>query len=648
MKTCPKCGQRLDDSAKFCNNCGSSLPSAAQQGAQFCSNCGQRLAAGAVFCVSCGTPAGNSGNPVPPQPTGSWNGPSAQPNAGYQYTAGSVPPSGQAGPMQPPVPSYRAPQPDVFCPNCGERVPAGSTFCPNCHMILQPRQSGGNVRVQSGAKKSKAPLFIAAGAVAAVALIVAAVLLIPRLFGSRTPQNTFVAAQEELFVTPLLDAMETEMDTYGSGKLSTDITLSASVNSSEINRYLTDSSVVLKLDADQANLLASGDLILMGSPVLSGTLTYEGGKLGFYLPELDDRYYVLDLSSLLSSAGIYNVDLSNIKMPEISGKEWRALAEAYLDVVYSMVTKENLTVEQRQSYSLPELGGSCTGMVYTFEPTAADLQAMLEKLADRLEKDKDLRSLILKLVNPETLLLSMSGNAYGYGYNSNYDYEAELDEALREMASELREQARYIGQSTQDVGLTWTLCMEGKEVRMVRLANSYGSAMVFERSGTEAKGCTQLFYEESYGENNVLLKNTYTKKGDVYDGTLTINDDYSYDSVTVSYNMNTGKRSVLGIPYGSYSLYAPYEDVSLSMEVSEGKSGSTDHVISIQGDNYTFGGTFTRLELTVNTTKRSSAKKPAERPTDITYYSESELSDLMYELSSRMEDALYEAMYGLW
>lgn len=226
--------------------------------------------------------------------------------------------------------------------------------------------------------------------------------------------------------------METELDTYGSGSLSTDITLSASVDSAEINQYLSDSSVVLRLDVDQGNLLANGDLILMGSPVLSGSITYDNGRLGFCLPELDDNYYVMDLSKMLASMGVESVNLDNIKLPEFSGKEWRALAEAYLDVAYTMVTKDNVKVAQRQSYTLPELGGSYTGTIYTFTPTAADIQAMLVKLADHLEKDKDLRSLILKVVDPETLLLSMSGfisaDAY-YNDPAAYDFESVLDEA---------------------------------------------------------------------------------------------------------------------------------------------------------------------------------------------------------------------------
>lgn len=628
----------LADNAKFCNSCGTSLSSSAQQAAQFCPNCGQKLAQGAAFCISCGTPTGSARIPVTPQT--SQPNPRPQSGAGYRY--GAVPPGGQTGGPQSNIPpAYRAPQPDTFCPSCGERIPAGSAFCPNCHA---PQTPGKNVKVQPKSGKSKAPLF-AGIAVAAVALIAAGVFLLPRLFGS-SPEETFISAQEDIFVTPLLSAMEKHLDTYATGKLSTDATLSASVDSPEINQYLSNSSVVLKLDMEQDNLLAACDLNLMGSPIFSGTLTYEDGKLGFYLPELDSNYYVMDLSTLLASAGVTGVDLSSFQMPKLSGKEVRALAEAYLDIIYSMVTEDNITVEQRQSYRLTELGGSYTGTVYTFTPTMADVQAMMIKLADHLENDKDLRSLIQKLVNSGALQALFATNMSSYGYDYGFDLESELDEGIRELARQLRESAQYIDLS-QDTGFTWKLYMEGKEVRMVRLENGYGDAMVFERSGSASKGCTQFLYMEGYSATPAYLKNEYTKNGDVYDGTLTINSDYN-ESVSLKYKADTGKHSVLGIPYGSYSLSVPYEEVSLSMTVSEGKSGSTDHVITIQDNGYNFGGEFSRMDLTINTTEKSSVQKPSRQPTDITYYSEDELNQLMYYLSSQMEAALYDVMYGLW
>jgi len=68
MKSCPKCGKELKDTAKFCGGCGSPQPEAAPSsptGAQ-CPQCGKELKPGAKFCGGCGAKVGGSA-PAPAQ-----------------------------------------------------------------------------------------------------------------------------------------------------------------------------------------------------------------------------------------------------------------------------------------------------------------------------------------------------------------------------------------------------------------------------------------------------------------------------------------------------------------------------------------------------------------------------------------------------
>ena len=44
--------------------------------------------------------------------------------------------------------------------------------------------------------------------------------------------------------------------------------------------------------------MAEGDLALLGRDVLSVTVTYDDGRIGFLLPEIDDAYYVFDTARL--------------------------------------------------------------------------------------------------------------------------------------------------------------------------------------------------------------------------------------------------------------------------------------------------------------------------------------------------------------
>ena len=99
----------------------------------------------------------------------------------------------------------------------------------------------------------------------------------------------------------------------------------------------------------------------MGSPILTGALSYDKGTLGFYLPEIEDTYYTMNLSQTVEALTGQEVDLSVLALPEISGKEWRSLLESYLDIVYTVVNEKNVTVENGVSFSLPQLGSYMDG-----------------------------------------------------------------------------------------------------------------------------------------------------------------------------------------------------------------------------------------------------------------------------------------------
>ena len=63
-KICLKCGNELNDNAKFCSKCGSQYEdlkaeeqeeeSACQEESKFCSYCGNRISMNAKFCSICG------------------------------------------------------------------------------------------------------------------------------------------------------------------------------------------------------------------------------------------------------------------------------------------------------------------------------------------------------------------------------------------------------------------------------------------------------------------------------------------------------------------------------------------------------------------------------------------------------------------
>lgn len=66
-------------------------------------------------------------------------------------------------------------------------------------------------------------------------------------------------------------------------------------------------------------------------------------------------------------------------------------AASCAEILADAVTDRNLTVEKNQHFRLDGLSGACDGTVYTFAPEPADLRRVLNRLADYVETDRDLR-----------------------------------------------------------------------------------------------------------------------------------------------------------------------------------------------------------------------------------------------------------------
>ena len=574
-----------------------------------CPNCGQTLPDDAMFCGNCGTPLSQQSQSEPQ---------ASQPD--IEQPKQETPPS----------------QPDSFCPNCGERIQGSAPFCPNCGTRLEP--SAPETPAHS-AKPKKRVFMIGVCAAAVLLLVVIGAFALPSLFSS--PHKEFVQIQQDLFVDRMMDQLEETLDIYGSGQFSSDLILSASVDASEIDRFLEDSSIGLKLDLNRDSLIAEGQFVLMGSPVLNAAVTYDKGQLGFSLPEVDDHYYVMDLSSMVYNLTGQEVDLSQLALPEISGKQWRSLVQSYLDIVYTVVTKDNVEVQKGESVRLEQLDRRFDGTVYTFTPSGEDVEAMCVEIARHLREDETLRSLILNLVSPETLEAAFGANVFG-----GYDLEDQLDEAILSLADTLEEQASDVGREVERSGFTWTLVTEQKEVRMIRL-EAGGQALVYERDGSESDGASEALYLDSADYSQVLLQHDYTKDGSNWKGSVTVTLPYE-STFTMDYKLDEAKRSALGVYYGTYDMSIPDEGIRFSLEVQDGGSGGVDHILSINNCQSLFYAPFDYLELTINATDKSSAQKPSGDTVDLSDYSPAELEALFYDLGSVLQQDLINNLEPLF
>ncbi|MCI8423401.1 MAG: zinc ribbon domain-containing protein [Lawsonibacter sp.] len=504
-----------------------------------------------------------------------------------------------------------------LCPSCGERLSAGVESCPNCGAaVKKPPQ-----------KRGRGPVLALAAAVLALAVFAGAKLL-PGLL--TPPDRAFVACHQALLL-PVLARLEEGMDAWNNAQLSTDLTITADVGNLEVQPFLKGSALSLRVEADRRHIVLNGGLDLVGSRILSWDFTYDRQTVGFRLPQADNVYYTLDVLDLFSRMSGMELAPEQLEPPELSGEEWRALAQTYLDLVYTVVNKDNVTVEKRQPVTprcLMSRDGSFQGTVYTFTPRAGDVEAMLRKLADCMEQDEALRTLI-------TIRTGISD-------------PAELDEEIGQAAQTLRERAAGMGQDVEDSGFTWTLALEGKKIRQISISTREDpDALLYESADHTAA------VSLSDGGEEVFFVSVYsTRVKDTLSGTIEFRVKEDAGLAVPFYGVDDKKRSALGLHPGNYEFH-PYgtgwgldkpELLDLTLEVTAGAADSMDHILSIQGDKALFGGLFDRVDITVNATQTGSAAAPDSPPTDISGYTIEELDALFERLADAVQRELYVSL----
>ena len=568
-----------------------------------CKQCGQPMAEDQRFCPNCGTAA----EPAAPPPS--------------------------------------APR---FCPKCGESLEPEAQFCPNCGAPVSAPSTPAvpptppHPTIPSAPKAGKKPIsihtIIGVCAVAVVLLVaVVGVRALLKLF--QGPGQQFASYQKDFLMEQGVDRLGDLAGAYNDFiHLSTDLTLTAEVDNSDINHYLKDSAIDLGLDLEPTRLLASGKVNLMGSNILSGAVSYEDGVLSFAVPELDENVYTMDVSALAEQ---YNVSgLDALQIPEIPEDTLVKLGKYYLDIVLGAANKENVTIEDEKEVYLSYFDETLSGKTYVFTPSAEDLEEMFLKLADALEKDKDLRNFVLEVIGENRALVEQLTGL------SNLDDD--LDDGINNLADQLRDNAEYMAQSLEDTDFTWTMGVSGGRVCLQTIEIENGDTIfAYESMGDEGKdGRQDVLYWEEYGSMVWTFYTDWSKKDGTYSGELIVTT-YDEQIFNVTFDeVDLEKKSALMVPYGSYrftinTLYNGIYEVNLDVE--KGEDGGTDHVFTMNGLSDLTYGELDRVEVTLHTTdKDSTASLPKGDKVDITDWDYGQLNDLFYDMGRTFQNEVLD------
>ena len=480
-------------------------------------------------------------------------------------------------------------------------------------------QAYGAVPPQEPKKKSRVPLYIGI-AVAAVAVIGIVAFAVSRLVGGGGKSTDFVGSQKAFLEERTAVLTEsTAKDTFSS-----DVTLSVELNgrgelADIAQELLGDSSIVMKMDSSAKRVLLNAALHLKGSNVLEGFFTMTPDEIGFSIPNADDTWYVMDLETLMDRYDIQTGDLEQNMTPKEAQANIKEIVDRYVAVLSSSIKKESVKREKRD-VKLSEVGKTVSCTVMTWTPTEDELVGLFDALAETLETDTQLAELL-------DVYATQSG-----------EYQDGTD-MLEQFADTLRDEAEDTAAQIVDAEFTWIVALDSKSrVSWISISTDQGE-VAYERA-LDAETGAEALYAVSDGYEAFLVLNEYDYKGTQYTGTLSA--DTPEGAISLDYDIDFSKKSVFGIPYGTYSpdLRALLPGLKLEVTVEDGGKGSTDHIIAVKGLGNLTGDEVTDVTVTLNTTDKGTAKEPDGSKEDISDYSDEELQALFGDLLYEVEDAL--------
>lgn len=549
------------------------------------------------------------------------------------------------------------------CPNCGQEVQDEEKFCEHCGEKLEGAETVSAEASAAGAEASATAESSEAGAAAENAVSAATAteaapaepqasysyaqtieeapagkkgmkLLIPvvaviillcagffafgkKLFSGGVALSTeqkFLHYQEK-YLQDKMDAMVALGFINEDLKQSSDMTLTGEIEGSdEMNKYLKDSRIQLKydMDAEKNSFVMNLSAKIMGTDLLEGFADYRDGKIGFAIPVADEHYYRGDLKTIMKNLTEQDIVAPDLKKSAENRKRLAEISKKYGDLLVGSMNKDNLTVEKKE-FDLENLKEKYTGEVYVFKPTEEDLKNFYEKLADTVEKDSDLESLL-----EDVYATSTWDSALGMG-----DAKTPKDQ-LSELAKEIRDNAADTAKEMADNEFQWQIAVVDGDLRQVLLSTKDDSFSL--EIAKKDKTVTEQINVVSSSSENMYLKNSYSLKDKMLEGSISGGNGV-LDVKALEYKIDITKHSAL-MPYGTYIVEDPTGmGAKLTLTVADGEKGSSDHEIVVEGlQNYYMP--FSSAKINLNTTKTGTATLSKEEEVDISNYSQEDFDKL--------------------
>ena len=651
MAKCPNCGKEVSEGFRFCTNCGEKLePIETAQSVE--------PAAEAVEEAPVTEPAAETAAEAPmtesaeetvTEPTKEAPAPEVPVSA-----ANEVPVSEAVNEVPVSEPAVEVPE-EI---QAAEPAPEPVSEVPIAPMMeeavyREPAGAPGNdgQSQETPEEKKKQPPYFLIGVAAVVLIVIIGFVALGKVFGGfnpmqllggGTPGQKFLGYQTDYF-NGKLKAMEDLGLLRMEDNRALTFTVTGEVKGNkEVAEYLEDSSLVLKTktNLDKGNLQASLLVKLTGNSVLDAYGEYDNGNFSFAFPSIDKKLYKANVKTLLENNTGEEVQIPDLKKLKENRKLGKKLLAKYGVLLSKSITKKNLTTE-KGTFTIEHLDEDLKdtkykGTRYTFKPKAEEIEKFVEKLADMVEKDKDLEKFIEQGAYGKYL-----ESILGYGRNES------AAEQLSDLADILRDRAEEIGENAEENGLTWVVGVEGNTLHEIYLFSDYDDngeldteeeAYVVLASGKDKDEVAEFFNFAPDGDySTCYVRNTYKKKGKTLDGTITGKLDTFYLD-KMDYTIETGNKYLV-LPYGEYKFRNKEGDNGkVTLTVKAGIGNSTDCELKMSGLYDLDYHDIRSMILHINVKEGADISKPKGETEDITDYSIYEIYDLIGEVSSEIEN----------
>ena len=602
MKFCGNCGNRLEDNAVFCPECGAKAPAGPAQAAP-----SQQAPMPEVTEFQPHMKPDWQQAPVQPQepqwqqaPAQQWDQQSGQPP---QFGVAAVPP-----PVKIQAPGQEA----RFCQECGTRLAPDAIFCPECGAGIS---DGGGAVPPAGAapggayygepqgkKPKKKIVGVIAALIAVIAVVAALAMVVPKLL---VPDKVRFLQANAALAEKVVRPVETAQEKAIQG-ISTDITISGSSSQlpKDVQKILDDSALVMKIDTTGNAMLLNYVLQVSGTNLLSANFMYEGENASLSMPEITDKCYTMNVPKFLKNNGV-DMELSAEDIKKLSGsKEFNDREmKRYGTILANAINKNNLKVEKKEM-SFSHLSGRGKYKVYTWHPAPEDLEQLLKDIADELKNDEDLKQRLDEIIE--------AGHLTGrVGFK-------DADDAIKQMAKECKDAAKQAGDLDEDVIPEWVVAVQGNETRIISIISDGDPVFTYENSGKKGVGEECICVAD--GRDEFEIFRCKTEKDGKKSGFLGVEDQFLID-----FEMANGKETILGLPVGSYTVSGAKETYAEIQVNSDGKT--TVYAVSVLDG---------MADVSLVASEKGSAVKPEGKTVDITDYDDKELTALGEELGEEI------------